>query len=39
MVSVWGELCQDCQKQKSEIFKLKGDKCKVATETHSPFST
>ena len=26
MVSVWGELCQDCQKQKSEIFKLKGDK-------------
>lgn len=26
MVSVWGEKCQDCQKQKSEIFKLKGDK-------------
>ena len=26
MVSVWGEKCQDCQKQKSEIFKLKGNK-------------
>ena len=26
MVSVWGEKCQDCQKQKSEIFKLKRDK-------------
>ena len=26
MSSVWGEKCPECQKQKSEIFKLKGDK-------------
>ena len=26
MTSVWGKKCPECQKQKSEIFKLKGDK-------------